>query len=242
MNFNTNLTVDSAAYMMDFNSETEDNIDDFLDTGFTNINSLSISGGTDKAQTFFSYSNSFASGILPTNDLKQHTFNVRETAKLFDDKLTVNASVMASTQKIKNRPVSGLYFNPLVGVYSFDSPGESLSDYEVYEEYDAGRNIMAQRWFRPTSDIEQNPHWILNRNASEDTNKKLLASLNLSYQLNDWLSLQARGTYDQSLFQFERKIYATTEATLAPAMVDICLLRMISLSYTEILLLTLIKT
>jgi len=216
VDFSTNLTVDSAAYMMDFNSEAESNIDDFFETGYTNINSLAISGGSEKAQTFFSYSNTFASGVMPTNKLNQHTISLRETAKLFNDKLTVNASVMASTQKIKNRPVSGLYFNPLVGVYSFDSPGEKLKDYEDYEEYDAGRNIMAQRWFRPTSDVEQNPYWILNRNASEDTNDKFLGSLNLGYQINDWLSITARGTYDRSMFQFEREIYATTEATLAP--------------------------
>ena len=217
VDFSSNLTVDSAAYSMDFNNETQSNIDDFLDTGVTNINSLSVSGGTESAQTYFSYSNSFASGILPTNKLKQHTFNIRETAKLFDNKVSVNASVMASTQNIKNRPVSGLYFNPLVGVYAFQSDTEKLSDYANFEELNTDRNIMAQRWFRGTSDIEQNPYWIINRNASEDSNKKLVASLNLNFKINDWLSLQTRGTYDKSLFNFERKIYATTEATLAPA-------------------------
>ena len=217
VDFSSNLTVDTAAYMMDFNGEAQKNIDNFLDSGVTNINSLTVSGGTDKAQTYFSYSNTTSSGVLPTNKLKQHTFNVRETAQLFDDKLKINASVMASTQKIKNRPVSGLYFNPLVGVYGFESDTESLSDYSTFEEYDPVRNIMAQRWFRATSDIEQNPYWILNRNAAEDTNQKLLTSLNLNYQVNDWLSLQARGTYDRTQQAFERKIYATTEATLAPA-------------------------
>ena len=217
VDFSSNLTVESAAYTMDFNDATQDNIDDFLDTGVTNINSLSISGGTDTAQTYFSYSNSFASGILPTNNLKQHTFNIRETAQLFNDRLNINASVMASTQSIKNRPISGLYFNPLVGAYAFDSGSERLSNYADFESFEPNRNIMAQRWFRGTSDIEQNPYWIINRNASEDTNKKLVASLNLNFKVNDWLSLQTRGTYDQSLFSFERKIHATTEATLAPA-------------------------
>ncbi|WP_027137725.1 TonB-dependent receptor domain-containing protein [Gaetbulibacter saemankumensis] len=217
VDFSSNLTVDSAAYAMDFNDETQSNIDDFLNTGFTNINALSVSGGTDKAQTYFSYSNSFATGVMPENRLKQHTFNVRETAKLFDDKLSINASVMASTQNVTNRPISGLYFNPLVGVYGFASDTEKLSDYENFESYDPSRNIMAQRWFRGTSDIEQNPYWILHRNASEDTNQKLVASVNLNYQVNDWLALQTRGTYDKSLFNFERRIYATTEATLAPA-------------------------
>lgn len=217
VDFSSNLTIDSAAYAMDFNNEAQDNIDDFLDTGITSINSLSISGGTEKAQTYFSYSNTFANGVLPTNELKQHTFNVRETAQLFDGKVNVNASVMASTQNIKNRPISGLYYNPLVGAYGFESTGERLSDYSNFEEFDASRFIMAQRWFRGTSDIEQNPYWIINRNASEDNNKKLVASLSLDFKINDWLSLQTRGTYDKSLFDFERKIHATTEATLAPA-------------------------
>ena len=217
VDFSSNLTVDSAAYAMDFSGEAQNNIDDFLDSGVTNINSLSISGGTQNAQTYFSYSNTSSSGILPTNKLKQHTFNVRETAQLFDGKLNVNASVMASTQNIKNRPISGLYFNPLVGAYAFQSTTEKLSDYSDFEAFDPSRNIMAQQWFRGTSDIEQNPYWIINRNASEDNSKKLVASLNLNFEINDWLSLQTRGTYDKSLFSFERKIYATSEATLAPA-------------------------
>lgn len=213
----SNLTVENAAYMMDFNDKAQSNIDSFLGTGVTNINSFSVSGGTEKAQTYFSYSNTSASGILPTNKLNQHTFNVRETAKFLNDRITLNASVMGSTQKFKNRPISGLYFNPLVGVYGFESASESLADYSIFEEFDANRNIMAQRWFRATSDIEQNPYWILNRNQSEDNNKKMVASLNLNIKVNDWLSLQTRGTYDKSILNFEKKIYATTEATLAPA-------------------------
>ncbi len=211
----SNVLVDDAAYFIDLNGEAQSNVDDFFDTGVTSINSVSLSGGTDRAQTYFSYSNTFASGIVPTNKLKQHTINLRETAQFFDNKLQVNASVLASSQTIDNRPVSGLYFNPLVGVYGFDSPGESLSDYEDFEEFDPGRNIQAQRWYRATSDIEQNPYWILNRNPNETTNKKLLASLSLNFPINEWLSIQTRGTYDQSRLTSENRIFATTEATLS---------------------------
>tara|TARA_R110001583_G_scaffold86860_1_gene226673 strand:+ start:221 stop:3259 length:3039 start_codon:yes stop_codon:yes gene_type:complete len=216
VNVSSNLTVENAAYMMDFNKEAKNNIHSFFNNGTTNINTVSLSGGTETAQTYFSYSNSFSSGILPTNKLKQHTFNLRESAQFFDGKATANASVLLSTQKINNRPISGLYFNPLVGAFNFDSTSEKLADYKNFEELDPNRNIQSQRWFRGTSDIEQNPYWILNRNPSEDTNNKLLASLDLNLKVNDWLSLQTRGTYDKSQLDFERKIYATTEGTLAP--------------------------
>ncbi len=217
VDFSSNVVVDNAAYYIELNDDAERNIEDFFNTGVTSITSVSASGGTENAQTYFSYSNTFASGILPTNDLKQHTINIRETAKFFDGVLTANASVLATTQTIDNRPVSGLYFNPLVGAYNFDSPGERLSDYENFEQLDPDRNIQSQRWFRGTSDIEQNPYWILNRNANQDTNRKLLASMNLKFRINDWISLQTRGTYDQTFLRYDKEVYATTEATLAPA-------------------------
>ncbi len=217
VDFSSSVTAETAAYMMDFNDAAQKNVDTFLESGSTYINSFSISGGTENAQTYFSYSNTTANGILPSNSMKQHTFNVKETAQLLNDKLKLTASVMGSSQSFTNRAISGLYFNPLVGVYGFDTSAGSLSDYANYEELDVSRNIMSQRWFRGTSDIEQNPYWITHRNQSTDANKKLVSSLNLNYTVNDWLSIQARGTYDKTTTEFERKIYATTEATLAPA-------------------------
>ncbi|MDY8135137.1 carboxypeptidase-like regulatory domain-containing protein [Aquimarina sp. 2201CG5-10] len=216
VDFSSNVTIDQAAYLLDFNSETESNVDDFFQTGITNINSLSVSGGTEKAQSYFSYSNTFADGVMPTNTVKKHTVNFRETAKLFDNRLSIDGSVLLSTQSVVNRPISGLYFNPLTGVYNFASPGERLSEYENFEELDPNRNIQSQRWWRGTFDTEQNPYWILNRNKSEDRNQKLVAALALQFKVNDWLSLQTRGSYDRSTYLFERDIFATTEATLAP--------------------------
>ena len=213
----SSVTVDSPTYMMEFSDAAQKNVDEFLSSGSTYINAFSVSGGTEKAQTYFSYSNTVSNGVLPLNTMKQHSFNIKETAQLLDDKLKLTASVMGSTQEFKNRAISGLYFNPLVGVYGFDTTAGSLADYKNFEEFDVNRNIMKQRWFRGTSDIEQNPYWIANRNQSSDSNKKMVSSLKLNYVVNDWLSLQARGTYDKTTTQFERKIYATTEATLAPA-------------------------
>ncbi len=211
----SNFTVDNAAYLIDFNDRAQDNVDDFLQTGTTAINSLSVSGGTETAQTYFSYANTQATGIIPTHNVKKHTLNFRETAKLFDNKLTVDANILLTTQSIHNKPISGFYYNPLVGAYNFNSDTDQLSNYKTFEVFNADRNLMAQNWFRDTSDIEQNPYWILNRNASDDTNQKVLASVSLSYKFNDWLTIQTRGSYDKNFYKFERRIFATTDRTLS---------------------------
>ena len=129
----SNVTVDSPAYMMEFSDAAQKNVDAFLQSGATYINSFSISGGTEKAQTYFSYSNTTADGIIPSNTMRQHTFNIKETAQLLDDKLRLTASVMGSSQNFTNRAISGLYFNPLVGVYGFDPTAGNLSDYKNFE-------------------------------------------------------------------------------------------------------------
>ncbi|WP_062060994.1 carboxypeptidase-like regulatory domain-containing protein [Aquimarina longa] len=214
-NVSSSFTIDEAAYLIDFNDRAQDNVDDFLKTGTTAINSISVSGGTENAQTYFSYANTQASGIIPTHNVKKHTFNVRETAKLFDNKLTVDANILLSTQKIHNKPISGFYYNPLVGAYNFNSETENLNDYSVFEEFNASRNLMAQRWFRGTTDIEQNPYWIINRNASDDTNQKVIASASLKYKVNPWLTIATRGSYDKNFYKFERRIHATTNGTLS---------------------------
>ncbi|MFK5959471.1 MAG: SusC/RagA family TonB-linked outer membrane protein [Lutibacter sp.] len=196
------------------NSSFSNYVEDFFETGSTQISSVSLSAGNEKSQTYLSYANTNVQGVIPTNTLNKHNFNLRETAKFFNDKLDVNASITLSTQKITNKPVNGLYFNPLTGLYLGPRDG-NFSDYKTnFEVLDPSRNLMAQNW--PTDrDIMQNPFWILNRNTSIDKNEHVLATISLSYPVNDWLSLRSRMSYDKLFNTFDKKIFATTQATLS---------------------------
>ena len=66
-------------------------------------------------QTYFSYANTTAKGIVEHNKMQKHNLNFRETASFFDDYLKLDANVNLLSQSIKNRPASGGYYmNPLV--------------------------------------------------------------------------------------------------------------------------------
>lgn len=203
-------------------SNVKEHAKDFFNTGSTYTNSIALSGGNEIAQSYFSYSNTSSKGIIPTAKLNRHTFNFRETLKLLNDKLTVDANITFLAQNAKNRPGVGLYFNPLTGLYLLPR-GIDFDKYKTYEYFDKSRNMPLQDWWNINNEKgwagdadQQNPYWILNRNQRTEMRNRGMASLSLKYQLLDWLSVQARGSFDKSYDEYEMKAYASTQATLAP--------------------------
>lgn len=192
----------------------------FFQTGITSFNSVSLSGGTDKAQSFFSYSYADNKGIIPTSSMKKHNLNFHETANFFDNRLTGDFNVMYTHEKTNNRPVSGLYNNPLTGLYEFPR-GLDFNRYKEYEVYSSARNTGIQNWWDNNYDssfagteVEQNPYWLLNRNASVNTVDRIFTNLSFKYKINDWLNIQARGNVDKSLNDINVKSHATTSIVL----------------------------
>ncbi|MBS1550315.1 MAG: SusC/RagA family TonB-linked outer membrane protein [Bacteroidetes bacterium] len=236
INFNSNITAESVAYGPKLQYEylasvpgkggqswgakgnTEDYTKKYFETGLTAINSLSLSAGNQVASTYLSYANTLSNGVTPTSKMNQNNISIRETINLFDNKLKVDASANLSEQRYHNRPGSGLYFNPLVALYAFPR-GENYSDYtQNFERLDPVDYINKQYRFQNfaySSDIEQNPYWILNRAATDENNKRAYLKGSIAYTVNDWLSLQARASYDFVTRKYQRKMYASTDASLA---------------------------
>ncbi len=199
----------------------KNHVTDFFQTGITSFNSIALSGGTDKAQTYFSYSYTGNKGIVPTSDLKKHNLNFRETAKFFNDKLTADFNVLYMNQNAHNRPASGVYDNPLAGLYELPR-GIDFNQYKTnYEIYSTLRNTNTQNWWDVNYDKgwnatedQQNPYWLLYRNPSQNTLNRIYTNLSFKYQINSWLSIQARGNLDKLYNDIDVKSYATTSPVL----------------------------
>lgn len=191
-----------------------DHVTGFFQNGSNFINSVSVSGGSDIAQSYFSYSNTSADGIVPNNTLGRHNFNFNQSASFLDKKLNVRATINFINQNVANRPAAGLYFNPLTGLY-FLPRGLDFDKFTTeFESYNRDRNFNVQNW-HADSDIQQNPYWIINRNLNSNIRNRAIAGLTTSYAFTDWLSLQLRGNIDKSFDNFEQNIYASTQATLS---------------------------
>lgn len=206
----------------------KDYVKDFFQTGVTFINSISLTSGTERSSNYLSYSNTTNKGILPTSTFGQHTLSFRQTNKLLNDKLTLEATFLGSIQKAHNRLNPGVYFNPLTGLYLIPR-GQDYNSFRNFEYFSDSRYLMAQRWWNINwekqqatgadawagQDYQQNPYWVLHRNPVDNKIQNVYASLSLKYLLNSWLSIQARGNFSKFITDYERDIYATTQATLA---------------------------
>ncbi|CAL2088112.1 SusC/RagA family TonB-dependent receptor precursor [Tenacibaculum sp. 190524A02b] len=192
-----------------------DYAENFFNTGYTSVQAITLSVGTEKAQTFFSYANTIAEGVIPENRMIRNNVNVKETMKFFDDKLSVTANVNLSDQRINNRPGNGLYANVLTGLY-LNPVGINLDNYKRYEYFNVENNMMDQYATSFDENIQQNPYWLIHRNPSGDIAQKVLAGLSLKYQFTDNFSLQSRGSFDKSFFTYEKKMYAGSDPNLVP--------------------------
>lgn len=193
-----------------------DNLGDFFQTGVSAINSISFTTGNEKVQTYFSYANTTASGVVPKTNQQRHNLNFRETANFFNNRLTLDANINLMLQKVKNRPVSGgFYMNPLVGLYTFPR-GEDISVYKKdFEVFDPQRNMPRQNWYTSYQDLEQNPYWLINRAKSDDKRTRAIAALTANLKVTNWLTLQGRGTVDYTQDEFEQRMHATTAPAIA---------------------------
>lgn len=195
-----------------------DRLDDFFRIGTTLINSVSLSGGNKSAQTFASYANTSASGVMPNNEFSRHNMTVKETMVGLDGKLHVDVSLNYISQKVQNRPTSGMYYNSLAGLYRFPANGD-FNDYKNnYSVFDSAKNYDVQRWYMNTNTHESNnPYWTINKNKTTEYRHRTIASGIVRYDILDNLNVQGRLSYDRSEDTFQRNAYASTSTTIVGA-------------------------
>ena len=191
-----------------------DPISDFLRTGVVATETVSLSTGTEKNQTYFSASAVNSVGMVPNNDYDRYNFTFRNTTSFLNDKMTLDVSASYIKQKDQNMVNQGTYSNPLVTAYLFPR-GDDWNEVKMYERWDTSRNIYTQYWPQGIDTFTgQNPYWIAYRNLRENNKDRYMLSASLNYKILDWLSVSGRVRVDNSNSTYTEKLYATSNTTL----------------------------
>lgn len=211
-------------------NKARNNVDNFFETGTTWNNSVSISGGTEKVTSYFSFSNSNADGMVPNNTYNRNTFSFRQGYNLFDKKLHIDVAINYVYAKTNNRPGGGTVMNPLYDLYT-TAPNVDMNyyrdNYQVMGSWDTnhisfynsgGQYIsgvatftdMIQNWAYPLTASRNNPYWITGKNRSVNRDERAYGYISANYEIIPGLNIQGRLNLDRARQEGESHRYATT--------------------------------
>lgn len=197
-----------------YNKSNYDPYKDFIKEGWVQTETVALSTGNEKNQTYISASAVNSSGIVPNNGYDRYNFTFRNTTSFLNDKMKLDVGASYIKQKDMNMINQGQYLNPLVSSYLFPRGGD-WNAVKMYERYDSQRKISTQYWdYGMTEFNGQNPYWVAHRNLRQTDRDRYTMNASLSYDVNDWLNLAGRVRIDNSNLRYEQKLYASTNTTL----------------------------
>lgn len=187
--------------------------EDFFNTGTNIQNTVTLSVGNSKNQTYLSAATTNAKGIIPNNKYDRYNFTVRNTTSFLDDKMTMDVGFNYIIQEDQNLMAQGQYFNPLPALYLYPR-GENFDTVRMYESYDPLRKVNTQNWVWGDAGLGmQNPYWIANRNLRGSKKQRYMMTASLKYDIFDWFNVSGRVRVDNATTDYTDKRYAST-ATL----------------------------
>jgi TonB-linked SusC/RagA family outer membrane protein len=162
-----------------------DNMRNFLQTGITSTNTLSVSGSSDRATYRFSYTNMAHQGMIPNSDLFRNNISANTDYKI-SDKLTMSTSLNFVRSKSNDRPSTGnRTANPLEAVYEWPH----VDVRELRNFWVPGREEIEQL---TPADNANNPYFLAYGLTNSFTRDRVFGNVKLDYKFNENFSVFAR--------------------------------------------------
>jgi TonB-linked SusC/RagA family outer membrane protein len=163
----------------------------FFRTGKTLNNSISVTGGSDKMQTYFSYGNIWDQGIMRNNELIRHNLSLKINNNI-SRKLSTEAQVTYSSEIARNY----LFEDPVADI-SRAPITIPLNEIKKYEYTDTN-GIPRQNFWKPHDPYLGNPYFNMYKNLTNSKTDRLLGIFIAKYKFTDWLDVQFRGSIDKA--------------------------------------------
>ncbi len=184
------------------------NVKDIYGTGYNLMNNISYSAGSEKHTVYLSYSNTTAQGILSTNKIQRHNFNMRLSAELLKN-LSLDFKLNWGFTDLANSPDMGdNTFNPMMNALIMP---RSIRTQDIKDGYYMDENgSRKQLTWTPKSTLVLNPHWAkYGRENPNNSNSGGILGV-LKYRFTDYLTLQGRLGLSRGTNNWEQKVYWDT--------------------------------
>jgi TonB-linked SusC/RagA family outer membrane protein len=189
-------------------SAQPDNIKDFFRTGVSWNNSIGISGGSEKMQTYLSYTNNKIQGIMPRNDLMRHNINLRLSNQV-SKRFSTDAKVTYINQTIDSKYSTG-EGGPVMELYQIPR-NVSLDDAKNFEVINESTGVPQPAPYPVINPaLYQNMYWRVNRSENNETRDRIMGFVSAKFDITDWLHLSGRANLDKITDNLESLNYQGT--------------------------------
>ncbi|GGH17747.1 SusC/RagA family TonB-linked outer membrane protein [Sphingobacterium alkalisoli] len=166
------------------------NIKNFVQTGITSTNGISLANRSERLDYRFSYSNMNNRGIVPNSDLFRNTLNVNSTMRIRDN-LSLGLSLDASRNNSNNRPAGNRGTNPLQAAYEV-APHINILDLEDY--WMPGQEGIQQR--SQSEGNFNNPYFLAHGVNNSFVRDRVFGNLRLDWNIKKNWNLMLRYATD----------------------------------------------
>ena len=187
-------------------SPTENDIDQFFQTGVTLSNNVSVTGATDESSFRLSYTNHDQTGVYENSSLDRNTLSFSGSQQVSED-LEASVSMNYVQQQGQGRPLTG---------YGESVMSQFTQWYHRQLDMDRLRNYKnpdgSQRtWNRksptdPSPNYFDNPFWERYENVQNDQRDRVFGNITMKYKINDVFSLMGRALSDFYIDRREERV------------------------------------
>jgi TonB-linked SusC/RagA family outer membrane protein len=162
-------------------------IRDFYDVGTEYNNTISLSGGNEKTNFYFSYGNVTSNGILPGNydKLQRNNFNIRTSSTFGNLNMAFSLNYinrhLTTPAKFSLGGLGNDLFNNILQI-----PVDiRIKDLSLYNN----QFFNVDNYFTP---FAENPYYDLTQNGSDQTQNRVYGKVDLTYKFTPQLSAEFR--------------------------------------------------
>lgn len=177
-----------------------DNVKNFVQTGITTTNTISVANNTDIMNYRIGYTNMTNRGIIPNSDLSRNNLSINGSVNATND-LTISSSVNINSSGADNRPSSNRGTNPLQWAYAVPASTDILT---LKDYWEPGQEGVQQR--TPANGIYNNPYFLANEVNNSFNRDRIFGNLKAHLQITPTFSLQGRYSLDRYTEKRETKI------------------------------------
>jgi|SRR5665647_23977 len=184
------------------------NIKNFFNSGLSFNNAISVSGGTEKMQTYLSYINNSVEGIVPNNSLKSNTFTIRVSNQI-SKKFSTDAKFTYLSRKINYQPNPGEGNRPVLDIYQIPR-NVSTDDAKQYLTTNTLGIPVPTPWPSTVQGVYANPYWVVNKDINNVTRDNIIGFLKLKYQISSELSITGSANLNRTFDNGQEQIFQGT--------------------------------